>query len=99
MFKKEFGSALVAPWKRCWDTLGSDAEISAAEAEVALSDGSRSGTPKIVLNPTVKLNEQQYRGNLESVRHQIAPQLPDTFLGQKLSRPSTSSACTVREQS
>lgn len=90
VFEELYGAALMDAWQLCWSNLGTDAEIEIVEQEMAAS-ASRIDISRIILNPTIRLNDQQYRGNLETVRPLALPPLRlDALVG--VSSP-TSTAC------
>lgn len=71
-FKDAYGEQSYKEWVQCWQALGSDAPIPVIDAEMLDATGRRDpGLPSasmVAMNPTILLNTQQYRGNLEKVR-------------------------------
>lgn len=56
-------------WQKCNAQLGRDGEIDVVEEELAASEGGVSGRPaRVLLNPTIRINGAQYRGDLATVR-------------------------------
>lgn len=66
-YKEAYGRQSYDEWVSCWAALGTDASIPAIDKEKIQSDGKREGYSAVVVNPTVYMNEQQYRGNIEEV--------------------------------
>lgn len=66
VFGRMFGSAsdTFKEWKACWADIGADKDIAAVEAELDSAAGD-SSTAHIILNPTIRINGQQYRGNMD----------------------------------
>ena len=62
-------AGVIAAWQQCSEQIRSNAEIDAVERELAAAAGGADGRPaSVLLNPTIRINDAQYRGDLAAVR-------------------------------
>lgn len=73
VYEELYGSALMDSWQKCWSQVGGNSVIDIVETEMSVSGGGQEGVPFMIVNPTVKINKQQYRGNLETVSLSLVP--------------------------